>query len=114
MAQLKLDSAKIEETHGVLQKTVNAEVGTAFDELAAALLPEAGTNPLADELISHCKTAQTVYNDEFLPSVKDTLKNFEAVYDISEYLSKTATVGDLASGSVGYKNENIDADSVIA
>ena len=113
MAQLNLDSAKIEETYGVLQKTVNADVGTAFDELASALLPEKGTNPLVDELIGCCKKAQNVYNEEFLESVKGTLENFEATYDISEYLAKRATVGELATDSVGYQNEKVDAGGVI-
>ena len=113
MAQLNLDTSKIEESYGVIQDTVNKGVIDVVNELAAALLPEAGTNTLVDELIGLCKKTQEQYNTEFFPSVKELLKDFEETFNIAEYLAKKASVGEIAKQDVGYKTSGIDAASVV-
>lgn len=110
---LKLDEKRIEESYGTIQDCLNKAVVDAIGDLAAVLVPESGTNPLADELIGLCKKAQDQYNDEYLPCVNDTLKVFSDTFEVSEYLAKKATVGDLASQTVEYKTETVDKDAVI-
>lgn len=109
----QLDQKEFDDSYGVISKTANTDVIAAVNDLAAVLVPEAGSNALVDELIDACKGVQTVYNDEFLPSVKSLLDDFQAAFDIAEFIQKKATVGEVSKQSVGYKTDKIDPDSVI-
>lgn len=109
----QLDSNQIEDSYGVIQDTSNTKVVEAVDSLASVLMPEQGTNSLVDELLEHCKAVQAAYNNEFLPSTKGLLQDFRETFDISVYLEKRASVGEVAKKSVGYKSEGISCDSVI-
>lgn len=113
MAQLNLDAARIEESFGPLQAVANANIVDLIDQLAAVLKPQAGTNEIADELIGLCKKVQDNYNAGFLETLNSTITEYKKVIDISEYMSKRASVGTVSSVDTGVKTDSIDPDAVM-
>ncbi len=113
MAQLHLDASKIEESLGPLERVANGNVAELVDSLAQALLPQAGSNELVDEVISNCKKVQDNYNNGFLPGLQSTIAEYKKVVDITEYLAKKASVGSVANDDTGFTTGKIDADAVI-
>lgn len=113
MAQLNLDAAKIEESLGPLEAVANTSVVDLCNDLAAVLTPHAGENELMDELLEQCKKATLNYNDNFLPGLTATIEEFKTVIDVSEYLAKKASVGDVKNEDTGFKTEKIDASKVM-
>ncbi|MEY8333076.1 hypothetical protein AALB53_08230 [Lachnospiraceae bacterium 47-T17] len=112
MAQLNLDAKLIEESYGVIKQVSNAGIIDATNDLAQVLLPEEGSNALCDELLGHCRAFQAEYNGNYVASVGAFMKSYENLIDISEYLEKQATVGDVTKVDTGFKAGGIDAGAV--
>lgn len=113
MAQFHLDAAKIEESLGPLERVANGNVVELVDSLAQALLPQAGSNELVDEVIANCKKVQENYNSGFLPGLQATITEYKKVVDISEYLAKKASVGSVANEDTGFATGKINTDAVV-
>lgn len=109
---LKLDSEKLESSIGVLQDTFNTQVLEAMTEVASVLKNTGDTNPQVEQCIEACKVFQAQYNTQ-LDSVNDFIKETEKVYDISEYMSKRAHVGEVSARDTGFKVTSVDPDSVM-
>lgn len=112
MAQLNLDAQKIEETYGVIRKVAYGNIKELLDQLAAVVMPISDDSDLAAELLENCRKATTIYNDQYLPGLQDTIKEYEKVVDVAEYMQKKATTGSIAQADPTVKTANIDADAI--
>lgn len=108
-----VDEGRIRDSLGNLLRVSNGNVIDMIDQLAAALLPEQGSNELVDQMIACCKKTQDLYNHGgFLQTITDVITEFEKVIDINEYMSKQASVGSVTSTDTGAVTAKIDVDAV--
>lgn len=112
MAQLRIDATEIADSYGVIKQVSNSGIIEATNDLARTLMPLEGENALADELLTNCREFQAEYNENYLPSVTKLLQSFSEMVDISDYLEKQASVGDLAKVDTGFAAGRINADAV--
>mgnify|MGYP004631270317 CR=1 FL=1 len=112
---IKIDSEKIDASLGVIRNFANDNVVDMIDQLAAVMIPQAGTSELADKVIAQCKVAQKLYNDGgYLDTLNDVIKEFEKVIDIDEWLKTKADVGEVKKIDTGAETGKIDTDAVMA
>lgn len=112
MAMLNLDAQKLEETYGVLRSVAYGNIKDMLDELATVVVPIAGDSNLGQELLENCRKATTAYNDQYLPGLQDTIKEFEKLVDVTEYMQNQASTGSVVNVDASVKVNAIDADAV--
>lgn len=108
---LKLDAQKFEETIGQLKKGFNQDVLESVGKVAAVLKDDIGENPIIAQTVDQCKKFQASYNVA-LEGVDKVIGEFGKVFDITEYLEKRATVGELSSRDTSFSTSNIDPSTV--
>jgi hypothetical protein len=112
MGTIKLDSGKIEQSIGLLHKQVNQEVLDRVKALAVVLKDSGDDNEQVKEMLEVAGKFQSQYN-EFIDSVDGFVKDAEQVFDLSEYMAKRATVGDISKRDLSFQNNKIDSGPVM-
>lgn len=108
---LKLDAQKFDETIGQLKKGFNHDVLESVGKVAAILKDDVGENPVIDQTIEQCKKFQASYNVA-LECVDKVIREFGKVYDITEYLEKRVSVGEISSRDTSFATSDIDPSAV--
>lgn len=108
---MKLDKQAFDEGIGTVLKCANTDILDDIAELAAALSGESENN-LQQQCLENCKKFQALYNEGFLSSVDGLIKDFRAVYDITEMIEK-AQKDSISGIDTAFKTSGIDASAVV-
>lgn len=114
MGNLKLNAEQFHNTYEVLNKAINTDVVAKMGELASLLKPMADDNNLVPQAIENAKKLANDYNEGFYPSLVGLKKSFDELYDVSEFLAKSANIGEVGSVDSSFKSGTIDGSSVMA
>ena len=114
MAQLlKLNKEVFDSSIGALKASTNEAVVEEMTRVATILKNTGDNNPLVEQALEACKKFQTQYNVT-LADVDGFIQESRNMYDITEYLEKSATVGEVSNRETGFTNNTIDPNMIIS
>jgi hypothetical protein len=109
---VKLDSAKLDNSLGIIMKNMNEDVLNSVEELAALMKNTGDDNPLTEQVLEACVNFQNNYNS-IREGVQEVVSDITNAYDVSEWLAKRATVGEVSKQDLSFSGSKLDASDVI-
>ena len=108
---IKIDASRLDESIGVIQRTLNGDVLEVMTELARVLAPERGTNDLVDQALDDCLMFQNQFN-ETTQVLRNAITETGKLVEIDEYLKKL-NISNVATRSTSAATGSIDTDAVM-
>lgn len=108
---IKIDASRLDESIGVIQRTLNGDVLEVMTELARVLAPERGTNDLVDQALDDCLKFQNQFN-ETTQVLRNAITETGKLVEIDEYLKKL-NISNVATRSTSAATGSIDTDAVM-
>ena len=108
---IKIDASRLDESIGVIQRTLNGDVLEVMTELARVLAPERGTNDLVDQALDDCLKFQNQFN-ETTQVLRNAITETGKLVEIDEYLKKL-NISNVATRSTSATTGSIDTDAVM-
>ena len=108
---IKIDASRLDESIGVIQRTLNGDVLEVMTELARVLAPERGTNDLVDQALDDCLKFQNQFN-ETTQVLRNAITETGKLVEIDEYLKKL-NISNVATRSTSAVTGSIDTDAVM-
>lgn len=109
---IKLEKEVFDNSIGALKASTNEAVVGEMTRVANILKNTGDSNPLVEQALEACKKFQTQYNVT-LSGVDGFIRESRNMYDITEYLEKSATVGEVSNRETGFTNNTIDPNMII-
>jgi hypothetical protein len=109
---IKLDTQRLQDSIGLLLDSTNSEILEAFGVLGDVLKNTGDNNKITQDLLDNCRNFQEAYN-EYVECTKGSLKDLEAVVDLSEFHAKRASVGEVEKADLSFKTSGIDVSGAL-
>lgn len=108
---IKIDPEKLEGSVGQAVKFTNSEPIVACDNLAKALKPLRGNEPIIDSAFDGLVAFQTTFNSMY-DSANIVIQNFTDTCDIGEFMSKQSA-NKVKSRDAEFTTKKVDPSRVV-
>jgi hypothetical protein len=108
-----LNAEEFTATYNALNKAVNQNIIAAMQELAGILKAHEGESDVIDQAIANCHTLADSYNQGFCESLTKLKGTFDQLFDLSEFMAKKASIGDVSKVDTGFEAGKLDASGVM-
>lgn len=113
MGAIKLSGDEFNSTYNNINKATNEGVIDAMRDLAGLLRPHEGESAIVDQAIANCRNLADTYNNGFFESLRALKGTFDSLFDLTEYLEKSANIGGLSKVDTSFEAGKMDASKVM-
>ena len=113
MSMYTLNAEEFTATYNALNKAVNQNIIAAMQELAGILKGHERESDVIDQAIANCHTLADSYNQGFCESLTKLKGTFDQLFDLSEFMAKKASIGDVSKVDTGFEAGKLDASGVM-
>lgn len=113
MSMYTLNAEEFHATYNALNKATNQNIIAAMQELAGILKAHEGESDVIDQAIANCHTLADNYNQGFCESLTKLKGTFDQLFDLSEFMAKKASIGDVSKVDTGFEAGKLDASGVM-
>lgn len=108
---ITLDSKILLDGLARFEKAINVEPREAITQLAATV-KSLDQNNLTEELLEACKNFESNFNSA-MDGAEAAQKDMYEMVDVSEYIEKRATIGEVKKDDLSFAGQNIDASQAM-